>query len=258
MSENDPQRPYDPDRLRPGSVEQTLAGNADLRIGAILREAWDRVDGIKGPVVLGAILVYAGITLVVYLLGLVLGLDPEAPDAEPLGQALLQLVVTLLFYPFLGGVFMFGLRRSLGQPVRFEDLFSQYGRALPIATVAILQSLATFLGFMLLIVPGIYLSFALALALPLKVERDLPLFDCLTLSIRLVNQKFLAVAGLSLISALLMVLGFLSLIGWIWTVPWVMLIFAITYRQLAGVGGAGAGPSTPVRQGPTGRVTAEY
>lgn len=243
----------DPSSLRPGSIEQTLAGQADLRIGAILREAWDRVDGIKAPVLLGGVLVYSGITLVVYLLGLIFGIDPTVP--QPLDELVIQLVVTLLFYPFLGGVFMFGLRRSLGQPVKFEDLFAQYGRALPIALLALLQSLATFLGFLLLIVPGIYLSFALALALPLKVERDLPILECLATSVRLVNRKFLGVVGLSLISAGLMVLGFVSLIGWIWTVPWVMLIFAITYRQLAGVAGGGpAAPSSEASQ----RATAEY
>jgi len=243
----------DPSGLRPGSIEQTLAGQADLRIGAILREAWDRVDGIKAPVILGGVLVYSGITLVVYLLGLMFGIDPTVP--QPVDELVVQLVVTLLFYPFLGGVFMFGLRRSLGQPVKFEALFSQYGRALPIAALALLQSLATFLGFLLLIVPGIYLSFALALALPLKVERDLPIVECLATSVRLVNRKFLGVVGLSLISAGLMALGFLSLIGWIWTVPWVMLIFAITYRQLAGV--AGSGPAAPTGEQPA-RATAEY
>jgi uncharacterized membrane protein len=172
------------------------------------------------------------------------------------GSAVTQLVVTLIFYPFLGGVLMFGLRRSVGLPVKFDDLFAQYGRALPIVAVALLQSLATGIGFLLLIVPGLYLSFALSLAVPLKVERDLPVFDCLMTSIRLVNRKFLEVVGLSLISGALMLLGFVSLIGWIWTVPWVMLIFAITYRQLAGFGEVSA--ATPGQQGPGGQATAEY
>lgn len=253
MNERDPPPTPDPSRLRPGSIEQTLAGNADLRIGAIIREGWEKIEGIKAPVLLGGIVIYAAITLVVYLLGYVFGTGPENPD--PVGSAVTQLVVTLIFYPFLGGVLMFGLRRSVGLPVKFEDLFAQYGRALPIVVVALLQSLATGIGFLLLIVPGLYLSFALSLAVPLKVERDLPVFDCLMTSIRLVNRKFLEVVGLSLISAALMFLGLVSLIGWIWTVPWVMLIFAITYRQLAGFGGVSS--ATP-GQRPGGRATAEY
>jgi len=236
--------------LRPGSIEQTLAGEADMRIGAVLREAWDRTLGIKGMVIGGVLIVYAVLTLVIFLLRSVF--DLENPDA--VGEAVTQLVVMLVFYPFLAGVFMFGLRHSIGQPVRFELLFAQYGRALPIVALALLQSVLTGIGLLLLIVPGIYLSFAFALALPLKVERDLPLLDCLVTSLRLVNRKFLEVVALSLISGLLMVLGFLSVIGWIWTVPWVLMIFAIMYRQLAGI--AGVGPTAP---GPaTGKVTAEY
>lgn len=229
-------------QLQPGSIEQTLAGQADLRIGAVLREAWSRIDGIKAPLLAGVVLVYGAVSLVVYLLGFIFESTPENPDL--LGEAVVQLVVTIIFYPFMAGVFMFGLRRSLGQPVRFEDLFAQYGRALPIVVVALLQSFATGIGFLLLILPGLYLSIALSLAVPLKVERDLPPLECLATSLRLVNRKFLEVLALSLIGGLLMALGILSLIGWIWTIPWVMLIFSITYRQLAGVAGGVTPEST--------------
>jgi hypothetical protein len=54
-----------------------------------------------------------------------------------------------------------------------------------------------------------------------------------------VNQKFLQVAVLGLASMALMVVGILSLIGWIWTIPWTIMIFSITYRQLAGYDPAG-------------------
>jgi hypothetical protein len=230
--------------LQPGSIEQTLAGRADLRIGAVLREAWEKTDGIKAPVLAGVALVYGVLSIVLYLLGFIFESSPEDPDL--LGEAVVQLVVTVIFYPFMAGAFMFGLRRSLGQPVRFEDLFSQYGRALPIVVVALLQSFATGIGFLLLIVPGLYLSIALSLAVPLKVERDLAPIECLATSLRLVNRKFLEVLALSLLGGLLMALGILSLIGWIWTIPWVMLIFSITYRQLAGVaGGVAPGSAQP-------------
>jgi hypothetical protein len=43
--------------------------------------------------------------------------------------------------------------------------------------------------------PGIYLMFALSLAVPLKAERNLPITDCLIVSLKLVNRKFFEVAG---------------------------------------------------------------
>jgi uncharacterized membrane protein len=140
----------------------------------------------------------------------------------------------MIVYPFIAGVFMLGLKRSVGVPVRFEDQFSYYRDLLPIVAVGALQSLVTFLGFALLILPGIYLTFALSLAVPLKAERDLPITDCLLVSIRLVNRKFFEVAVLSLAAMALAFLGVLSLVGWIWTIPWTLMMLAIIYRQLAG------------------------
>ena len=236
----------DPQPLRPGSIEQTLAGHADLRVGAVVREAWGLIDGVKAPLLLGGVMVYGGIFL---LLGLLGALAPEALEAvaarEPHAELLVNLLVSAAVYPFMGGVFMFALRRSVGQPVRFEDLFAQYGRLLPIVAVSVLQSLAITLGLLLLILPGLYLAFALSLALPLKVERDLPLMACMATSLRLVNRNFLSVAMLSALSGALILLGFLSLIGWIWTLPWVVLIYGITYRQLAGLRDGAAPPSPP-------------
>jgi len=245
----------DPLPLRPGSIEQTLAGNADLRIGAVMREAWGLIDGIKAPLLLGGLVVYGGVFLLLGLLGvLVPGALEDLAAGGPLTELLVNLLVSAAIYPFMGGVFMFALRRSLGHPVRFEDLFAQYGRLLPIVAVSIVQSLAIWLGLLLLLLPGLYLALALSLALPLKVERDLPLMGCLATSLRLVNRNFLSVAALSALSGGLILLGVLSLIGWIWTIPWVTLIYGITYRQLAGVRDGAAPPESPRTGGGRERV----
>ena len=125
--------------------------------------------------------------------------------------------------------------------MEFQEQFSFYGMMPPIVAVGVLQSVLSSLGLMLLILPGLYLTVALSLAIPLKVEKDLSVVECLTTSIKLVNRKFLPVLLLGLASTGLMLVGVLSLIGWIWTVPWSVMIFAITYRQLAGYD---AGPAS--------------
>jgi hypothetical protein len=224
-----------------GSVEQTLAGRADLDIMAVIREAWAKTDGIKGLVIGGMLLVYAAVVLVTMMLAGIFGLE----DQTLIGSTISQLVVMMIIYPFMAGVFMLGLKRSVGLPVTFQEQFAYYATLLPIVAVGVLQSAVTSLGFLLLIVPGIYLTFALCLAVPLKAERDLPITDCLLLSARLVNRKFFEVAVLSLAIALLVVLGVLSLIGWIWTIPWTVMIMAIMYRQLAGFTVSGSrGPTS--------------
>ncbi|MGA1370660.1 MAG: hypothetical protein ACO3Z6_03585 [Pseudomonadales bacterium] len=220
------------ERLLPGSIPRTLAGEADLRVGAVVREAWHLLPGIKTPLLAGGGLVYGG---VFFLLG-VLGASSSSAESgvNPVFELFAQLVAGALLYPFLAGVFLFGLRRSLGREVRFDDLFSQYSRVVPLLLVGLLQSLAVTLGLLMLLLPGLYLAQALSLAVALKAERDLPTFECLALSLRLVNKAFWRVVLLSMISGSLILLGILSVIGWIWTLPWAAMIFAITYRQLAG------------------------
>ncbi len=215
---------------RGGSIERTLAGQAELDVMSVIREAWQLTDGIKGMVIGGLLLVYLTVVTASVLLGSVVGLD----EKTLVGSSVSQLVVMVIVYPFAAGVFMLGLKRSVGLPVRFEDQFGYYRRLMPIVAVGALQSLITFLGFMLLVVPGIYLMFALSLAVPLKAERDLPITECLVVSARLVNRKLLEVVLLSLAAMALTVVGVVSIIGWIWTIPWTLMMLAIMYRQLAG------------------------
>ena len=227
-----------------GSIERTLEGRAELEILPVIREAWQRTDGIKGMVIGGMLVVYAAVVLVTLLLGQVFGFENQTI----VGSTISQLVIMMIVYPFIAGVFMLGLKRSVGAPVRFEDQFAYYRDLLPIVAVGALQTLLTFMGFALLILPGIYLTFALSLAVPLKAERDLPITDCLLVSIRLVNRKFFEVAVLSLAAMALALLGVISLVGWIWTIPWTLMMLAIIYRQLAGYTPPGAVPEPDARE----------
>ncbi|MEQ8858464.1 MAG: hypothetical protein RIC56_07445 [Pseudomonadales bacterium] len=235
-----------------GSIEQTLAGGADLEIMPVIREAWQRIDGIKGILVGGLLLVYAAVVVVSVLLGGLFGVEEQSLIASSISQ----LVIMMIVYPFVAGVFILGLKRSVGLPVRFEDQFAFYRELLPIVAVGALQSLVTFIGFALLILPGIYLTFALSLAVPLKAERNLPITDCLIVSLRLVNKKLFEVVVLSLAAMALAIVGVLSVIGWIWTIPWTLMMVSIIYRQLAGYtpDGAGTGGRDPSAGPPRGSI----
>ncbi|MEQ9003686.1 MAG: hypothetical protein RIE74_08970, partial [Pseudomonadales bacterium] len=61
-----------------GSIERTLAGQAELDIMAVIREAWSKTDGIKGPVVAGMLLVYAAVVVVTVMLGSIFGYENQS------------------------------------------------------------------------------------------------------------------------------------------------------------------------------------
>ena len=75
---------------------------------------------------------------------------------------------------------------------------------------------------------------ALSLAIPLHVDKGLGIADSLSTSLKIINKKFFTVALLAIIGVFVIFLSMFTIIGWIWAVPWVMMIYAITYRQLAG------------------------
>ncbi|MCZ6644043.1 MAG: hypothetical protein O7F71_20910 [Gammaproteobacteria bacterium] len=216
---------------RGGSIENTLGGYAELDIGEVFSEAWEKISGIKGYVIGGGILLYAGVFIVSVIIGVLFGFEQQTIVGGLVGN----LVIMMMIYPFMAGVFLLGLRQSLGAPVSFNQQFSQYGMVLPILGIVIIQSIATSIGFILLILPGIYVAIAFGLAIPLKVEKQLGVVESLTTSMQLVNKKFLNVAVLAIVSSLVATLSFITIIGWIWGIPWMLMVFAITYRQLAGV-----------------------
>ena len=228
-----------------GSIENTLSGNANLDIGAVFSEAWEKTKGIKGYVVGGGILLYLAVIIVTITVAVLVGVEQQSIVGSLVGQ----LVVMMMIYPFIAGVFLLGLRQSVGMPVRFAQQFNQYGMMLPILGIALIQTVASlpmlgivlvqasgfFILFAILLLPSIYVAFAFALAIPLKVEKKMGVVESITTSVQLVNKKFFSVVVLALVSSIVAVLSFITIIGWIWAMPWMLMVFAITYRQLAGV-----------------------
>ncbi len=228
-----------------GSIENTLSGNANLDIGAVFSEAWEKTKGIKGYVVGGGILLYLAVIIVTITVAVLVGVEQQSIVGSLVGQ----LVVMMMIYPFIAGVFLLGLRQSVGMPVSFAQQFNQYGMMLPILGIALIQTVASlpmlgivlvqasgfFILFAILLLPSIYVAFAFALAIPLKVEKKMGVVESITTSVQLVNKKFFSVVVLALVSSIVAVLSFITIIGWIWAMPWMLMVFAITYRQLAGV-----------------------
>jgi uncharacterized membrane protein len=96
--------------------------------------------------------------------------------------------------------------------------------------------LMIFLGFLLLIVPGLYLSVAYCLALPLVVDKKLSPWQALEASRKAVSRRWFSVLGLFLAIGFLCFLGAIPLfIGLIWIVPMSLIVMGILYRNIFGV-----------------------
>jgi hypothetical protein len=225
-----------------GSIEATLAGQGQLDLGATMGEAWERTKGSKTIIFGGFLLSYLILLPLQFIVQQFIP-TPQTPEefanAGPTTFAiawLANLMVTFLAYPLFAGVFMTGARHVSGLPIRFSELFAQYQRMPTFILVSVLQTLLIMVGFMLLLLPGIYLSVAYMLAFPLIADRGMGAWEAMETSRKLVTKHWFTVFFLLVLVGVLTGLSAIFLlIPLIWTLPWMILCMGIVYRNLAGV-----------------------
>jgi hypothetical protein len=252
MANENPYRPptaevRDPVEAGPagGTLEDGISGNYDFEIMELIKEGWQRQSGMKGAFWLGAILLY--VVVIALSIGggvvsvMIAGGQPSGdPGAMSAGAAIFQLVFQLLLllimYPMYAGLAMIGINRSVELPVKGTMVLGYFGFALAIFFAILLTSILTFIGLLLLVIPGIYLSVAYSMTLPLIVEKRLGIWAAMEASRRAVTRHWFKVFFTYLLMSLIMMVSALPLfIGLIWTLPMMLAVYGVMYRTMFGV-----------------------
>ena len=202
----------------------------DFDIIEIIKVGFDRIDGVKG-VFVAAFAIYIAIAIIVQIILGMIFPSPLAP-AEP--NYLNQQIVTILSYPVLmpliAGISMLAIDYSRGEDIEFKSIFNYYHLTGKLALAAILIYIMSILGFILLVLPGIYLTIAYIFTLPLIVDKGMDVWKAMELSRKMVTKHWFKVFGLMLILSIIMGLGALAFgVGLIWAVP---LMFVTLYGLL--------------------------
>ena len=221
------------------SIEQALSRGYDYSITQLIGEAWQLISGTKGIIFAGFVVFYLVMFVASFIIGLVFGIFGALSDNMVLAivvQFATSILATAVAYPFLAGVSMIGIRRAAGQPFSFNDIFSYFGRTVPLLITAILMMILIYIGFFLLILPGIYLSVAYMLAMQLVVERNLSPWQALEASRKALSQHWFKAFGLFLLLGLIVAVSIIPLgIGLVWSVPLFVVATGVLYRTIFGV-----------------------
>tara|TARA_R110000787_G_scaffold210_4_gene684 strand:- start:14007 stop:14822 length:816 start_codon:yes stop_codon:yes gene_type:complete len=252
------------------SIESAVAGNYDFSIGDTLKEGWQRVGGLKGP--------FWAAALVVFIFVLVAGLALSAianvlsltnGTVGLVAQLLLQLAVMAAIYPFMAGIAMLGVRRAVDLPISYQEAFAYFAYISPLVVAGILMSILITLGFLLLIIPGIYayifyisplviagvlmrilmtlgfllliipgiyLSVAYMFTVQLVVEKNLSAWQAMETSRKAVTHHWFKFFFTILIMGIIFLLSAIPLgLGLIWTYPMLVAVMGILYRDTFGV-----------------------
>ena len=221
------------------SIEEALSRGYDFNISDLLSEAWQRVKGTKGIIIGGFLVFYAVLLAASFLIGGffgLLGVVSDSPMLAVVAELVIGILASALAYPFMAGINMIGIRRAADQPISFNDIFSHFGRTVPLVITAIISMLLIYLGMFLLIIPGLYLAIAYMLAIPLVVERGLTPWQALEASRKAITQHWFKVFGLFLLLGLITLISAIPLgIGLVWTIPLFVIAMGVLYRTIFGV-----------------------
>ncbi len=217
-----------------GSLEKGINGDYQLQFKAVLSEGWDKVKGAKGTLwgamllaMLFSIAISTGIT---FALQFSIG-QFSSTLAAVLNQFLLMLITT----PVTAGMMLLGIRRAGGANIRATSVFDHFGKILPLFLAMILVYIFIAIGYVLLIIPGIYLSVAYIFTMPLIIEKNLSPWAAMEASRKAVTKSWFTIFGILFVAMLILMLSFITIIGFIWAIPWMMLTMGVMYRTIFGI-----------------------
>ena len=151
-------------------------------------------------------------------------------------QLIMQPAMMAVMMPFVGGIVVMCLKHLQGQQVAFGDLFSAFNKTLPLVLAAILINIMVMLGFILLIIPGIYLSICYILVVPLIIDRDLGVWQAMEASRKAITKSWFSVFGMYFVLMLIMLVSMIPFgIGLLWTMPLMAVAFMMMYKKMFGI-----------------------
>ena len=213
----------------PGAIQRAIAGRYRLGIEEILTEAWALIAGHKLKLNI-AVAIYSAVAIVVALIvGGIQILSAENVLVVIVGE----LVYAWITLPIAMGLFAISLDRASGGDVLNDRLCAFFPMATRLLLATILMTLLIFVGYVLLILPGIYLSVAYLFALPLLVQERLGIVDALEASRKAITHRWFTIFGLLLVLTLVNGLAAIPLgIGLIWSVPLTVIAVGLAYKRI--------------------------
>jgi uncharacterized membrane protein len=195
----------------------------DFSIIALIKEGFRRSNGVKW-IFMGALLLFIIIQLIFATL---------LVSFIPTLTQYVDSVVTILTLPIAVGIIMLGIKRAREQELHVSDIFNYFG-AFPYLILAyILMVIFISIGFLFLILPGIYLAIAYSFTLALITDKNMPVWEAMELSRKIVTKQWFKFFGLAIISLFILLVSIIPFgIGIIWSIPTLYISYGLLYHRL--------------------------
>ena len=213
----------------PEAIQRAVAGHYSLSIEEVLSEAWSLISGYKLKLNI-AVLIY---TVIAVVAGLIVGGLQVLTGENIAAMVLGELAYAFVTLPVAMGLFAISLDRASGGDVHNDRLFQFFPWAMRLLFTTVLMTLLLLIGYLLLILPGIYLSVAYLFAMPLLVREQMGIVQALEASRKSITHRWFTVFGLLVALAVINVVGAIPFgIGLIWTIPLSVIATGLAYQKI--------------------------
>jgi uncharacterized membrane protein len=131
------------------------------------------------------------------------------------------------------GITFLGINIARETEINVPSIFNYFTYAIPLTITFVLIYIALMLGFVLLVIPGIYLAISYAFVYPLVVDKNLGAWEAMELSRKTVTKQWFKFFGLAVVSAVLIILSAIPLgVGLIWSLPTVYIAYGLLYHHI--------------------------
>jgi predicted Ser/Thr protein kinase len=227
-------------------AKELLARASALSIRSCLRRAWALVLGDFWPIF--------GVNALIYSLWAIAN-SSGAPFSwrNEKNLAIGSVLSLLVNGPLMGGLYLFLLKKIRGETATVETAFSGFSpRFLHLFLASFVSFALTGLGFICLIVPGIYLLVAWSFAVPLVIDKGIHFWSAMELSRKIASRHWWKLLIFVIFLFLLKLAGLVVLImGFLFVAPFAQAALMYAYEDLFGGTTQGAGPA-PAGLGPFG------
>lgn len=234
-----------------GTVDDAVNGNYKIDAKAVLAEAWQLTKQSRQSILLGLLFAFTLGVIASYIVGEQFG-GVENAIKDPNAAFMMNVIVTLITWPFLAGVEMMGVFHAVGIKTDAKVTFAFLRRGSWVALCALLTSMFVSIGFSLFIIPGIFLAVIFSLTIPLVVEKHYTPFKAMLVSFKALRfqwfQLFLCYLFLMLALVVILVplaafgesnIGLLGLVifffGLSFLAPMYFHVKGILYREIFGL-----------------------
>jgi len=202
-----------PDSSEEKDINQLIVNGYDFKIGDYVSQGYDLFKENMGP--------FIGFTVLVILINVFL-------VYTLIGEFLVQ-------GPLAVGFAIVAHRIAKKRGHEFGDFFKGFDFFVPLLLAGLIMTIFIGIGFIFLIIPGIYLAVAYFFTYQLIVFRKMEFWEAMETSRKLISKEWFSVFGFIIVLGLINFAGALCLgVGLLFTIPITACAAYVAYSDIVG------------------------